>query len=91
MIKFNIKLQRMIHNNMSQKTLGKLTGIRLATLSEYENSKATTVRVEHLEKLCEVFDCQLSDIIYYCPNDDKCQFCYSRVPEKKDHSAEDTE
>ena len=47
---------------MSQKTLSELTGIRLPTLSEYENSTAKTVRIEYLEKLCEVFNCELSDI-----------------------------
>ena len=83
MIKFNIKVQRLIHGNMSQKTLSELTGIRLGTLSEYENSKATTIRAEHLEKLCEVFDCQLSDLMCYCPNDDKCQFCGAFAPPKK--------
>ena len=69
MIRFNIKLQRLIHGNMSQRTLSDLTGIRLATLSEYENSTAITVRVEHLEKLCQVFHCQLSDIITYEPDE----------------------
>lgn len=78
MIKFNIKVQRLLHNKMSQKQLSELTGIRLPTLSEYENGTAKTIRVEHINKLCEVFDCQISDLIMYCPNDDKCAFCFAR-------------
>jgi len=78
MIKFNIKMQRLLHNNMSQKQLSELTGIRLPTLSEYENGTAKTIRVEYLNKLCEVFDCQISDLVCYCPNEDQCAFCFTR-------------
>ena len=78
MIKFNIKMQRLLHNNMSQKQLSELTGIRLPTLSEYENGTAKTIRVEYLNKLCEVFNCQISDLICYCSNDDKCAYCFIR-------------
>lgn len=69
MIKFNIKVLRVIHDNMSQKQLSDLTGIRLPTLSQYENSTATLIRAEHLNKLCEVFECDLSDVIVYLPDD----------------------
>ena len=69
MIKFNIKVLRVIHGNMSQKQLSDLTGIRLPTLSQYENSTATLIRAEHLNKLCEVFECDLSDVIVYLPDD----------------------
>ena len=77
MIKFNIKMQRLLHNNMSQKQLSELTGIRLPTLSEYENGTAKTIRVEYLNKLCEVFDCQISDLICYCSTDDQCPYCFN--------------
>lgn len=78
MIKFNIKVQRLLHNKMSQKQLSELTGIRLPTLSEYENGTAKTIRVEHINKLCEVFNCQVSDLITFCPYDDKCAYCFNR-------------
>lgn len=77
MIKFNIKMQRLLHNNMGQKQLSELTGIRLPTLSEYENGTAKTIRVEYLNKLCEVFNCQISDLICYCPTDDQCPYCFN--------------
>ncbi len=65
MLKSNIRLQRLVHGNMTQKQLSKLTGIRLPTLSEYENGTAKTLRVEYISKLCEVFDCQISDLFTY--------------------------
>lgn len=68
MIKFNIKVQRLLHGNMNQKKLSELSGIRLPTLSEYENSTAKTIRVEYLSKLCEIFDCQPADLITYTPD-----------------------
>lgn len=68
MIKFNIKLQRLLHNEMTQKELIDLSGIRPQTVSDYENNKAVTIRVEHLNKLCEIFDCQPADLITYAPD-----------------------
>lgn len=74
MFKSNIRLQRLIHNNMTQKQLSQLTGIRLPTLSEYENGTSKTLRVVHLDKLCAVFNCQISDLFTYCAEEDeKCQ------------------
>lgn len=68
MIKFMIKVQRLLNNEMSQQELCELSGIRRTTLSDYENSKATMIRVEHLNKLCEIFCCQPADLITYVPD-----------------------
>ena len=68
MIKFNIKVQRLLHDNMSQQTLSELSGIRLPTLSSYENSTSVSIKIEHLNKLCEIFECELSDLIVYIPD-----------------------
>ena len=68
MIKFMIKVQRLLNNEMSQQELCELSGIRRTTLSDYENSKATMIRVEHLNKLCEIFSCQPADLITYVPD-----------------------
>lgn len=68
MIKFNIKVQRLLHDNMSQQTLSELSGIRLPTLSAYENSTSVSIKIEHLNKLCEIFECELSDLIVYIPD-----------------------
>lgn len=71
MLKSNIRLQRLVHGNMTQKQLSKLTGIRLPTLSEYENGTSKTLRVEYISKLCEVFDCQISDLFTYCTEENE--------------------
>lgn len=64
MIIFNIKQLRRI-NNMSQKELANLSGIRLNTLSSYENSTTKTISIENINKLCEIFNCQISELMRY--------------------------
>lgn len=64
MIIFNIKQLRRI-NNMSQKELANLSGIRLNTLSSYENSTTKTISIENINKLCEIFHCQISELMRY--------------------------
>lgn len=67
MIKFNIKTLRDQHN-MSQKELIEKTGIRAATMSNFENSNTVSITMEQLDKLCEAFNCQPSDLMTYVPN-----------------------
>lgn len=67
MIKFNIKTLRDQHN-MSQKELIEKTGIRAATMSNFENSNTVSITMEQLDKLCEAFNCQPSDVMTYVPN-----------------------
>lgn len=49
-------------NKMTQKELALKTGIRAATISAYYHDKIKRVEVEHLDKMCEVFDCQPGDL-----------------------------
>ena len=66
MVKFNIKTLR--HNaGMTQKELQILSHIRPTTLSSYENSSAKTIPIEHINILCRIFDCQISDLMEYAP------------------------
>ena len=64
MIEFHIKELRM-SQGITQKELIERSGIRAATLSDYENNKATMIRVEHINKLCEILNCQVGDLITY--------------------------
>ena len=64
MIRFNIKYLR-LERGMTQKELIELSNIRPQTLSEYENNKAKTISIEHLNMLCDIFDCQPGDIMEY--------------------------
>lgn len=77
MIKFNIKLLRLKHNNMSQRELIELSGIRRDTLSKLENNSAKTISVDQIDTLCRIFNCQPSELMTFCPNDDKCQYCFN--------------
>lgn len=53
---------------MTQKELSDLTGIRPATISALYHDKVKRIEVEHLEKLCIVFECQPADLIILVPD-----------------------
>ena len=69
MVKFNIKLLRLKNDNMSQKELISLTGIRPSTMSCLENNNALTISVEQINKLCKALNCSVGDLIEYTPDD----------------------
>lgn len=52
----------------SQAKLARATGIRPATINDIYNEFAVRVNLEHLDKICEVLDCELSDLMVYVPN-----------------------
>jgi len=53
---------------MSQKKLSELTGIRPNTISEWYNEIAVSLKVEHIDRICEVLDCSLDELIEVVPN-----------------------
>ena len=53
---------------MSQKELSRLTGIRPSTISEWYNEIVISLKVEHIDKICEVLNCSASDLIEVVPN-----------------------
>lgn len=50
---------------MTQIELSKLTGIRPATVSALYHDNVKRIDVDHLNKLCEIFDCQPGDLLSY--------------------------
>lgn len=54
---------------MTQSELAKRTGIRPTTISEYYHELIERINVDHLDKMCEILDCKLSDLIDYIPNE----------------------
>lgn len=50
---------------MTQKELSELTGIRPATVSALYHDNVKRIEVDHLAKMCEVFDCEPGDLITY--------------------------
>ena len=58
----------------TQAYLAQMTGIAqssLATISDIYNEVAERLNIEHLDRICEVLDCDLSDLIEYIPNKQK--------------------
>jgi Predicted transcriptional regulator len=53
----------------SQAYLARRTGIRPNTISELYNELVDRVNLEHLDIICEVIGCDLTDILKYEPND----------------------
>ena len=50
---------------MSVTELSEKLGITIANVSILKNGKAKAIRIETLNKLCEVFDCQPADLLEY--------------------------
>ena len=67
-----IKLSDLLgKHKMIQKTLADLAHMRPATVSKmyYEESKRIDIR--QLNNMCKVFNCEISEILEYVPDDDK--------------------
>ena len=52
----------------TQADLARKTGIRRATINELYNELADRVSLEHLDRICEALDYDLSDLLEYIPN-----------------------
>jgi len=52
----------------TQADLARATGIRPSTINELYHEIAERVNLEHLDKICEVLHCELSEIIIRKPN-----------------------
>lgn len=67
-----IKLSDLLgKHKMSQKALSNLTNIRPATISKmyYEESKG--LDIEQLNSICNVFKCEISDLLEFIPDENK--------------------
>lgn len=53
---------------MTQKQLSQLTGIRPNTINDWYHEIATSLKVEHIDKICEVLECNINDLIEVIPN-----------------------
>ena len=64
-----IKLSEILgKKRMTQQQLSLLTGIRPNTISDIYNEMCARLNIDHLDRICEVLDCDISDIIEYIPN-----------------------
>lgn len=53
---------------MKQIDLVRLTGIRNDTINAWYHEYVKYIKVEHINKLCEVLNCSVSDLIEYIPD-----------------------
>lgn len=67
MIVFNIDVM-LAKRKMSVTELSERLGITMANVSILKNGKAKALKVETLNKLCEILDCQPSDLLEYVPD-----------------------
>ena len=62
MIHLNLK-EIMEEHNIGQRELSRQTGIRQGTISDYVNNTFKMINKEHLEILCDFFECELNDLV----------------------------
>jgi putative transcriptional regulator len=53
---------------MSQADLARKTGIRPSTICDIYNEMCDRINLEHLDRICEVLECDISDLLEYQPN-----------------------
>ena len=70
MIIFNLDVM-LAKRKMSLSELSAKVGITMSNLSILKTGKAKAVRIETLNKICSVLDCQPGDILEYVPDDEE--------------------
>ena len=65
-----IKLSEIMgREKMTRKRLSELTGIRPNTIGDLYREDVKKIDLQTLDKICAVFDCCVSDLIEYIPDD----------------------
>lgn len=65
-----IVLSRVLgEKRLTQTYLARKTGIRKATIWEYYNEYTETIKLSHIDKICDALDCEITDILERKPND----------------------
>ena len=64
-----IKLSDLLgKNKMTQKALAEMTNIRPATVSKMYYEEVKRIDVKHLNNICRAFNCEISDLLEYIPD-----------------------
>jgi putative transcriptional regulator len=58
---------------MKQSELARLTGIRPNTVSDLYNEFASAISFDHLESICRVLKCGISDLLEIVPNEQQSE------------------
>ena len=59
---------------MSVTELSERVGITMANISILKNEKARAIRLETLNAICRVLDCQPGDVLVYVPDEEQCNY-----------------
>lgn len=63
-----IHLSRLLGDRrMTQIDLARKTGIRPNTINEMYHELIDRLNVEHIDKICEVLDCRIEELLEYIP------------------------
>ena len=67
-----IKLSDLLgKHKMSQKALSNLTNIRPATISKMYYEESKRLDIEQLNSICNVFKCEISNLLEFIPDENK--------------------
>lgn len=67
-----IHLSRMLgEKRITQAELARQTGIRPSTINDIYNEMTERLNINHLDKICEYLNCDITDLIEYIPNKQK--------------------
>ena len=67
-----IKLSDLLgKHKISQKALSNLTNIRPATISKMYYEESKRLDIEQLNSICNVFKCEISDLLEFIPDENK--------------------
>ena len=67
-----IYLSRILgEKRITQAELARQTGIRPSTISDIYNEMTERLNINHLDKICEYLNCDITDLIEYIPDKQK--------------------
>lgn len=69
MINFKVP-ELMGRHKLNQKALAELTGIRPNTISALWHGTIRRLDVEHIDALCQAFNCQPGELLEWVPEED---------------------
>lgn len=55
----------------TQKALSDITGIRPSTINEWYHEIIQRLNIDHIDKICEALNCEVTDLLEYIPNNQK--------------------
>ena len=62
-VKNNLRIL-MAKEKMNIKDVHEKTGLSRTTISKLYNEESTTIAFETIQKLCQLFDCDVNDLLY---------------------------